>query len=153
MEKLNFPSYEFRLRQESGQILIFDPFRKKYVVLNPEEWVRQHLARYLTEEKKVPAGLLSIEAAIRVASVHKRYDLVVFTNAGKPLLVAECKAAGIKVDQQVLDQALRYNIPLEAPLIVVTNGLSHYCFRLDREKSQFAPVNAIPAYQEMVSYV
>lgn len=150
MEKLNFPDYDFRLRQRGSSLSIFDPFRRRYVALTPEEWVRQHLARYLAGEKKVPAGLISLEARVRVVNAWKRYDLVVFTPLGSPLLVAEVKAPTVRISQEVLDQVLRYNAGLKAPFIMISNGLKHYCLQYRQDSRQFGLTDDIPGYAEMV---
>ena len=150
MDRLNFPVYEFRIRQDGTRQSIFDPFRKKYVALSPEEWVRQHLARYLVEEKQVPAGLVSLEAWVKVVNENKRYDLVVFSNKAVPLLVAEVKAPGVKIDRPVIDQAMRYNHSLKAPFILISNGLRHFCFQFDYATRQFELSPSIPSYPELL---
>jgi hypothetical protein len=149
MDRLNFPGYDFRLRENDGRMEIFDIFRKRYVALTPEEWVRQHLARFLAEERNVPAGLISIEARVKVLKMARRYDLVVFSKAGNPVLLAECKAPVIRIDQKVLDQVIRYNLSVHAPFILVTNGLNHACFGRDKNSGAYSQVADVPEYSRM----
>lgn len=150
MEKLNFPEYTFRMRQQHGKLAIWDPARKKYVALTPEEWVRQHVLQYLILEKGVPPALISVEASLKVYRTMKRYDLVVFDRNRKPLLVTECKASQVTLDQRVIDQVLRYNLTLGARFLLVTNGLKHYMFKKGTEEGEYLPVKNLPAYEDLV---
>jgi len=122
LERLNFPEYGFRLRE--GQI--FDPARKRFVALTPEEWVRQHVIRYLVEEG-YPLSLMAVEAEINVYALKKRMDILVYGKDGKPLLIVECKAPSVKIDQGVFDQLARYNLRAGAPYFFLSNGHNHYC--------------------------
>jgi len=125
--RLKYPPYSPRLRQVSGKTQIFDFIRKKWLVLSPEEWVRQHLLNYLVNELKYPATVISVEKEIALNSIKKRYDVVVYKN-NAPFLIAECKAPYIELDTTTVEQALRYNLVLAAPYVLLTNGIADAVF-------------------------
>ena len=125
---LKYPRYAIRLKQEKDRTLVFDPLRKKWYQLSPEEWVRQHVINYLIVEKKFPRGRISVEKELLLNDLSKRYDLVVFDGNLKPYIVIECKAPYIELDQSVIDQALRYNLVLQAPYVMISNGVSDFVF-------------------------
>jgi hypothetical protein len=128
MIKLNFPDYNFSIKDHNGKPVIFDPIRKKYVALTPEEWVRQHVIQYLNREKQVPLSLIGVESEIHLFKTRKRFDIAVFDRNGHPRLVAECKSPSVPVNQAVLDQVVRYNMALKVSFLMLTNGLQHvYC--------------------------
>ncbi len=143
-DKLWFKTRESENRQE-----IFDPVRKKYVALSPEEQVRQQLIQLLVVQHEVPLGLMSVEYAIKVNTLSKRCDIVVFTRSGRPLLIAECKAPQVKLDQKTVAQAAVYNLKLDVDFLIITNGKTLYCLRLEGEKQQFTPIAKIPTYEDM----
>ena len=116
-------AYKFRMMDNEGKLSIFDPVRKKYVALTQEEWVRQHVIQFLVQEKQVPLSLISAEAEIRLYNTRKRFDLAVFDRNGNALLVVECKAPSVPVTQNVLDQAVRYNMTMKVGFLMLTNGL------------------------------
>jgi hypothetical protein len=149
MNQLNLPAYAFRLRNSNGCDEIFDAFRKKFVALTPEEWVRQNFIRYLVEEKKFPASLIIPEHAIKVNKMNKRCDVVVHDTSGKPLLIVECKAHTVKISQDVFDQVARYNIKLKVPYLIVTNGMEHYCCHIDHVEKKYSFIEDIPMYGEL----
>lgn len=133
---LKYPSYNIRLKQDAKQnISVFDNIRKKWLVLTPEEWVRQHTVNYLTEVKKFPATLIALEKEIELNGTKRRCDIVVYSKDLKPFIIIECKAFEIDLSQAVLDQALRYNLVLSVPYIMITNGLAdaiyHFQERID----------------------
>jgi hypothetical protein len=132
MQQLNLPSYSFTVKKKGDNTLIFDELRKKYLVLTPEEWVRQHIIKFLIQEKKFPSGLISIEAEINVNNLRRRYDGLVYSRKNSPLLLIECKAPTVEINQKVFDQIFAYNTQVIAPYLLVTNGLRH--FLLKREK-------------------
>ena len=146
MQKLNFPSYNFRFKSSENKSLIFDEVRKKFVVLTPEEWVRQHAVRHLLLEKKYPASHLSVEKQLKLHDTIKRYDIVVYNRDGSMQLVVECKAPAIQISQATFDQIARYNLALNANFLMVTNGLSHYFCQMDLENERYIFLNEIPAY-------
>lgn len=144
LAQLNFPKYEYRLRKGKTRDEIFDPVRKKFVALTPEEWVRQHVIAYLINEKKIPVSLIGIEKSLIVNSLQKRFDAVVFSRNGIPLLLIECKAPGIEITEKVFDQAARYNLQLKAAYFMITNGMEHFTCRLDYEKKMYFFIPEIP---------
>lgn len=146
MQKLNLPFFDFRLKSNENKTLIFDSLRKKYVVLTPEEWVRQHYSRYLTEVKKYPVSLIAIEKQLTINQLKKRTDIVIFDTNGLPKIIVECKAPSIKITQDTFDQIARYNLKLNAQFLVVTNGLQHYYCMLDTENERYVFLQDIPEY-------
>jgi type I site-specific restriction endonuclease len=146
---LNLPQYSFRIKEISDKKLIFDGFRRRWVALTPEEWVRQNFARYLTEEKHFPASLVAIERSLRINQRDFRTDIVLFSKSGNPLVVVECKAPEVKISQQVFDQIARYNLDLRVNYLIVTNGLSHYCCRFDQSQLTYTFLPEMPDYKEI----
>ena len=150
MDRLNLPAYDFRITTDKeNRCHIYDPFRKKNLVLTPEEWVRQHILRYLIEERGFPASLVSAEAGIKVNRLSRRYDALIYSRSGDPLLLTECKAPGVKINQMVFDQAVAYNQTIKAPYILITNGLKHYFCKLDEDLRQYFFLKDIPHYSEL----
>lgn len=147
MEPLNFPSYSFRLKNSENKVAIFDDIRKKFVILQPEEWVRQHCVRYLIEEKKYPRSLINVEKELRINGLRKRYDIVVFNPDGTIHLIVECKSSKIKVNQDTFDQIARYNLALNATYLMVTNGINHYYCVMDFENERYDFLRDIPEYK------
>ncbi len=137
MQKLNLPSYQFKLKSSENKQLIFDIIRKKYVVLTPEEWVRQNFVHYLINEKNYPISLISVEKQLLINSRKKRFDILIFNTDGKPDIIVECKAPSIKITQDTFDQIARYNMKLNANYLIVTNGLTHYFCKLDPKNKQY----------------
>ena len=146
MESLNLPTYSFNIKFQEQRKYIFDTLRKKYVLLTPEEWVRQNFLKYLIEEKKYPASLISVEMEIKLNKLSKRCDAVIFNRNGKPFLIVECKATTVKIDQIVFEQIARYNMQLQVKYLIVTNGLKHYCCKIDFENQSYAFLKEIPDY-------
>ncbi len=146
LPQLNFPAYKFRIKEEKGQLRIFDPARKKYVLLTPEEWVRQHLIRYLKEEKGYPLGLMKVEKEFKYNNLSKRADIIVCTNTGIPLLMAECKSPDVEITQNVFDQAMRYNLVMAVNIMVLSNGINHFCFQLDKANQTYHALTEIPTW-------
>lgn len=144
--QLNFPSYPFRLRSEEGRRQIFDEIRRKWVALTPEEWVRQHLARFLVEEKAFPASLIGIEKTIEVNGLRKRFDILAHDRTGRAVLLAECKAPDVEITQEVFDQAARYNMTTGVDIIVISNGIRNYCCRADHESRSYRFLPEIPHF-------
>jgi hypothetical protein len=142
---LKYPPFDVRVRSQAGQMQIFDFIRKKWLVLTPEEWVRQHVVNYLVAEKKYPASRIAIEKELQLNDLRRRYDIVVFDQNKLPFLIVECKAPYINLDAPVLEQALRYNLVIKAGLLMVTNGLMDFIFNNSREQVD------LPAYVETTS--
>lgn len=147
MQNLNFPSYSFRFKNSENKVAIFDEIRKKFVVLTPEEWVRQHVVQYLLLEKKYPKSLINVEKLVKVNGLNKRYDIVVFQPNGEIFLLIECKAPEVAISQQTFDQIARYNLKLNAQYLMVTNGLNHYFCQMDFENEQYVFLKEAPEYR------
>lgn len=148
MELLNFPKYTFRFKNRENKIYIFDAIRKKFVVLTPEEWVRQHTVQFLMQEKNYPISLINVEKELIFNDLKKRYDIVIFNSDGSIFLVVECKRSKIKIDQHTFDQIARYNLILNAEYLMVTNGLNHYYCTMDYEAQQYQFLRDIPEYKK-----
>lgn len=147
MEPLHFPSYSFRFKSNENKPLIFDEIRKKFIVLTPEEWVRQHVIQFLVQEKNYPKSHINVEKQIAVHNTIKRYDVVVFNSDGSIHLLVECKAPSVSITQASFDQIARYNFILKASYLMVTNGLQHYFCTVDVIKKRYAFLEDIPEYQ------
>ncbi|AQS92909.1 restriction endonuclease subunit R [Polaribacter sp. BM10] len=146
MQKLNLPNYNFRLKSNENNMLIFDILRKKFLVLTPEEWVRQHFVLYLLEEKKYPKSLIALEKQLTINNRKKRTDILIFNAKGKPDIIVECKAPSIKITQATFDQIARYNLKLKANYLIVTNGLQHFYCKMDFENETYIFLKDIPDY-------
>jgi hypothetical protein len=146
MLKLNLPTYNFKLKSNENKTLIFDKLRKKYMVLTPEEWVRQHFVQFLIEEKKYPISLIAIEKQLMINNRKKRTDILIFNSEGKPDIIVECKAPSIKITQAAFDQIARYNLKLQANYLIVTNGLEHFYCKMDFENETYIFLKEIPDY-------
>ncbi|GAA3790531.1 type I restriction enzyme HsdR N-terminal domain-containing protein [Corallibacter vietnamensis] len=146
MQKLNFPTYSFRFKNSENKVSIFDTIRKKFVVLQPEEWVRQHCVHYLISEKKYPKPLINVEKELSLNGLKKRYDIVVFNPDGSIHLIVECKASKITINQDTFDQIARYNLTLKATYLMVTNGINHYYCQMDFENEKYTFLKNIPDY-------
>ncbi|WMI64686.1 type I restriction enzyme HsdR N-terminal domain-containing protein [Aestuariibaculum sp. YM273] len=146
MQDLNFPKFSFRLKSSENKISIFDCIRKKFVVLQPEEWVRQHCLMYLMEVKGFPKSLINIEKELIVNDLKKRYDIVIFNTDGSIHLIVECKAPSITINQQTFDQIAQYNQVLNATYLMVTNGLNHYYCQMDFVNERYDFLRDIPDY-------
>lgn len=147
MEQLNFNSYPFRFKNSENKIAIFDIIRKKFILLTPEEWVRQHVVWFLIEEKKYPKSLINVEKVITLNGLTKRYDVVVYNTNGTIEVLVECKASKIKIDQTTFDQIARYNMVLKSNYLMVTNGLAHFYCQMDYQKEQYHFLKEIPNYK------
>lgn len=146
MQKLNLPSYQFKLKNELGKQFIFDSIRKKYVALTPEEWVRQHFVQYLIREKKYPETLMAVEKKIVINGQPRRFDLLVYQRNGQPLLIAEFKAPQVKITQDAFDQVVRYNMALRVLHVIVSNGLQHFACEMNNSTNSFAYLKEIPEF-------
>ena len=142
--KLAFPNYQFQLKHEGNKTLVFDELRNKWVILTEEENVRQHLWKYLHKEHNYPKGLIACEKKITINSLTKRFDLVIYNKKGTPEMVVECKAPSVKLNQDVLNQALRYNINLKAKYILISNGLDLKCCEINFQKGELIYLQQLP---------
>jgi type I site-specific restriction endonuclease len=146
MQLLNFPKYDFRFKNSQNSALIFDIIRKKFVVLTPEEWVRQHTLMFLTLEKKYPLSHINVEKQIIYNGLKKRYDIVVFNSNGSIHLLVECKAPNINISQTTFDQIAQYNYKLNATYLMVTNGMEHYMCRMSFKEEKYTFLKEIPEF-------
>lgn len=146
MTALNLPPFRHQLQQQAGRTTIFDAIRKKYVVLTPEEWVRQHFVNYLIHHLHYPKALVSVEAGLRYNQTMRRSDIAVYTREGTPFMVIECKAPTVSLSTTVFEQISVYNQSLRARYMTVTNGLDHYCCRMDYEAGSYAFMDSLPEY-------
>ncbi len=146
MLPLNFPAYHFRFKNSENKIHIFDIIRKKFVVSQPEEWVRQHWVHHLIEEKKYSKSLINVEKQLVINSLKKRYDIVVFNSDGSIRILIECKSPKIKIDQTTFDQIARYNMSLKAEYLIVSNGLEHFYCKMDLEQEKYTFLKDIPDF-------
>lgn len=147
MTELDFPKYPFRFKSRENKLLVFDAVRKKYVRLQPEEWVRQHCLHFLIRDKGYPAGRLLVEREITIAGLRKRVDIASCDDQGRIRLLVECKAPEVQITQQVFDQIARYNMEAGADLLMVTNGLQHFYCRMDYDRKRYDFLRALPHYQ------
>ena len=146
MQELNLPPYEYRIQEIDGKTHIFDPLRKKLLVLTPEEWVRQHFVHFLIEHKNYPKSLIKCESGLVYNQLQKRTDIIVYDRNGKPFLLVECKAATVKIDQKVFNQVAIYNQTVKAPFICVTNGLKTFVCQINFEESSSVFLNHLPHF-------
>lgn len=148
MIKIEYPKYEPKIKSSQGSQLIFDEIRKQWLVLTPEEWVRQNFLQYLIKVKNYPATLIAIEKEIKLAELTRRFDIVVYGRNMQPWMIVECKEMNEALNEKVLHQALRYNISLQLPYIVITNGT--YCYGFTSREGRFSEIVALPLYDEVV---
>lgn len=144
MQQLNFPTYSFRFKNSENKPYIFDEIRKKFIVLTPEEWVRQHVVQFLLLDKKYPKSLINVEKLVKVNDINKRYDGIVFNSDGSIFLLIECKAPEVTISQQTFDQIAQYNLVLKAEYLMVTNGINHYFCKMDFEKETYVFLKELP---------
>ena len=131
---------------EDNRTKVFDPIRKIYCTLTPEEEVRQKMLYYLVEQKKYPSGLIAVEYSIKVNGLPKRCDIVVFNKDAKPKMIVECKAEYVPITQKVLDQAIRYYSGLNVNYLVLTNGKTMFCYHIDVENKKIEALNKLPDF-------
>lgn len=144
MQPLNFSAYTFRFKNSENKTAIFDEIRKKFVVLTPEEWVRQHVIQFLVTEMKYPKSWINVEKVIKINGLTKRYDIVVFNPNGSIFLLVECKAPQITLTQETFNQIARYNLTLNAQYLMVTNGLNHYFCQMDFQNEKYHFLQNLP---------
>ncbi len=148
MQQLNFPSYKFRFKNSENKLSIFDEIRKKFILLTPEEWVRQHCVLFLIQEKHYPKSLINVEKELVINDRKKRYDIVIFHPDGSINILIECKAPHISITQKTFDQIAQYNLKLNADLLMVTNGFQHYYCQMDFEEKCYNFLADIPNYKK-----
>ena len=152
LPSLNFPKIDFRFQKNDKNILqLFDIIRKKFVNITPEEWVRQHVIHFLIEQKQVPASMISVEKQLTLNHTKRRTDLVVFNNSLKPLMIIECKAPEVEINQLTINQALRYNLQLNVPAIFLSNGFQHICIQLEQTGPKI--LKDVPDYNALLKFL
>ena len=152
MHLLNLPSVDLKIRRQNDKDYVFDRLRKQYVRLTPEEWVRQHFIHYLIHEKQYPEGLLANEVCISLGVVNRRCDTVLYDSFLQPLMIIEYKAPSVSISQKTFDQIMRYNYTLKVPWLIVSNGLQHYCYRIN-EKGEASRLPNIPDWEELKTII
>ena len=150
MLQLNLPLFEPNLKKIKDEIFIFDQIRKRYLLLTPEEWVRENFLNYLIKDKNYPQSLMENEALIKLNNMSRRCDTVVYNNRLEPLAIVEYKRPDVKIDQKVFDQIVRYNIVLRVNFLIVSNGLSHFCCKMNYDKQTYHFIESIPNYKELI---
>jgi hypothetical protein len=151
MQELNIPTYPIKIRKSGHKTEVFDNIRKKYVVLTPEEEVRQRFILYLIHEKNYPATLISVEKGLKVNGMFKRFDAVVSDRKGNPAVLIEFKSPKVSITQKVFDQISNYNLLLKVEYLIVSNGLKHYCCRINHKSGLFTFLKDIPDYDNLTT--
>lgn len=149
MNALNLPTYSFKIKSENDLMYVYDQFRRKYVRLTPEEWVRQNFAMYLVNEKMYPASRMTMEKSLRINKLSKRCDILVYNDSGEPLLMVECKSPDIKIGQNTFEQVSVYNIKFRVRYLIITNGMMHYCCDVDFDNKSVRFLKEIPLYDSI----
>jgi predicted type IV restriction endonuclease len=149
MLSLNLPSFPIKIEQRDGKHVVLDEIRRRYVALTPEEWVRQHFVRFLLDHKGYPKTLLANEVQINLNGTKKRCDTVLYRRDFTARMIIEYKAPDIEITQAVFDQITRYNMVLKVDYLIVSNGMQHYCCRIDYKNSRYTFLKDIPAYNEL----
>lgn len=150
MLELNLPPFEKKITQKDGNPFILDVIRRQYVALTPEEWVRQHFVHYLISHKGFPQSLMANEVQLKLHGMSRRCDTVVYDRSLRPRVIVEYKAPTVNITQQVFDQICRYNMVLHVDYLIVSNGLSHYCCKIDYAANRYTFLKEIPPYTQIV---
>ena len=150
MQPLNLPPFEANIKKMDGMVKIQDVLRHKFVALTPEEWVRQHFVHFLIEQKGYSPTLMANEVAVTLNGMSRRCDTVVYRQEGlKPLMIIEYKRPDVDITQKVFNQICRYNMVLEVEYLVVSNGLKHYCCKVDLQNGTYTFLQDIPPYSDL----
>ena len=147
MRKLNLPLFKFKIKKENKNNIIFDEIRKKWVILTPEEWVRQNFLKFILN-KNYPKSLVNCEKVFSINKVLKRYDIVVYNTSGDVDILVECKSHEIKINKDHFDQVMKYNLELKSKNIVVTNGLNHFIFNYNKNDKKYKQINDLTSYNK-----
>ena len=145
----NLPEYNFRIKKQNEKLYIFDSQRKRFVTLTPEEWVRQHFIRFLIEVKGYPAALLAIEKQLILNNMKKRCDAILYNNESKPVLIIEFKAPNVAISQNTFDQVAVYNAKLKVDFFMISNGIEHFCCKVNPETARYEFFSEIPDYSQI----
>lgn len=144
---LRLPPYPFKISEkQDGQLTLFDVIRKKHIVITPEEWVRQHFVQYLIHQKHYPKALIKLEGGHKLQGMARRSDIVVYSTTGEKILLVECKAPFVSIDQKAFDQVARYNMVHKVKLLAVTNGLEHHYCNIDFQQNSYRFLEDLPDY-------
>lgn len=146
---LNLPPADLRISRKNNIIFIYDPLRKKDIILTPEEYVRQNFVSWIINSLHYPKSIIANEIGISLNGTKKRCDTVVFNSSGNPLMIIEYKAPNITINQNVFDQIVRYNMTLRAKYLVVSNGINHFCCKIDYSKGNYVFQKKIPDYNDI----
>ncbi len=149
MQELNLPVFPIKIKDKDGKPFVWDVFRKRYVVLTPEEWVRQHFLWWLSKARGYPGSLIAVEAGLSYNKMAKRADAIVYGKSGTPLMIIECKAATVKITNRVFDQIAAYNYKFGVSYLAVTNGMDHYCCKRDAQAGRWRFLDNVPVYQDL----
>jgi hypothetical protein len=150
MRTLNLPTYSFKLKYSDDSEQIYDQFRRKFVRLTPEEWVRQNLAQYLINEKAYPTGRMVIEKSLQFNNMKKRCDILVYDQETSPLVMIECKAPQVVIKKEVFDQIAVYNLVFKVRFLIVSNGMEHFMCRIDFDNKKTEFLSNFPSYNELL---
>lgn len=149
MQKLNLPPCDLKITHADGVEKVFDVIRGNHIVLTPEEWVRQHFIHFLMNALDYPGGLMMVEKELKIGTLKRRPDLVVFNKQGAPRLIAEFKAPEIKITEDTFFQIALYNKKLQVPYLILSNGIEHYCAKIDLPTGQLTFINDFPSFKEL----
>lgn len=150
MLELNLPTYDKKITLKDDKPFILDVIRRQYVALTPEEWVRQHFVHYLIEHKGYPQSLMANEVQLKLNGMSRRCDSVVYDRSLKPRVIVEYKAPTVNITQQVFDQICRYNMVLQVDYLIVSNGLVHYCCKIDYSTCSYTFLEEVPCWKELL---
>ena len=148
MFELNLPSFDKKITMKDDKPFILDVIRRQYVVLTPEEWVRQHFVHFLIHHKGYPQSLMANEVQLKLNGMSRRCDTVVYDRTLQPRVIVEYKAPTVNITQKVFDQICRYNMVLQVDYLIVSNGLAHYCCKVDNENQTYTFLQEIPVYEQ-----
>ncbi len=151
MLQLNLPQYSFRIKKQNEKLVIFDSQRKRYVALTPEEWVRQNFIRFLIEEKGYPAAYLAIEKQLNMNGMKKRCDAILYNEHALPFLIIELKAPNVAISQATFDQVAVYNAKLKVDFFIISNGIEHFCCKVNLETARYEFFPEIPDFNQIVT--
>lgn len=151
MLQLNLPQYSFRIKKQNEKLVILDSLRKRYVALTPEEWVRQNFIRFLIEEKGYPAAYLAIEKQLNMNGMKKRCDAILYNEHALPFLIIELKAPNVAISQATFDQVAVYNAKLKVDFFIISNGIEHYCCKVNLETARYEFFPEIPDFNQIVT--
>lgn len=150
MQELNLPPFDWKIMQRDDKPFIFDVIRRQYVALTPEEWVRQHFVHFLIKHKGYPQALMGAEVQLKLNGMSRRCDTVVYDRTLRPRIIIEYKAPTVNITQKVFDQICRYNMVLQVGYLIVSNGMAHYCCKVDYTTGTYAFMEEIPEYNQII---